>query len=139
AAELAARLFQHAPVGHARGTYRLARAAPEALIEMLHQLLARSDPALREPAHQVDASARRIRLDLELAIGRTRGETQAAMNAGVDVARRGRVLGVEPRDSGGAVGWSLGFDSGMGGGSAHVQTIANARRLSLPTRPHAAG
>jgi hypothetical protein len=94
--ELPARLFQQPSVRHARGAHRLARAAAEAEIEVVDEVVARLDPPLREPAHQVEAAARRVRLDLQLTVRRARGEAEAAVNAGVEIARARCVVGVVP-------------------------------------------
>src|SRR4029453_19499425 len=98
--ELAARLLEHAPVGHAGRAHGLAGAGVEALVEGVDELVVGRDPALGEPAHQVDAAARGVRLDLELAIGGARGEAETAVDAGLVAGPAPRALGVEPASRG---------------------------------------
>ena len=115
AADLPARFLEHAAVGHARRAHRLARAAVEALVEVVEQRIAGPDAALGEAAHQVDAAARRVGLDLELAIGGAGGEAEPAVDAGVEVGARGRVLSIEP---------GAGSGQGRGGFQVHARSIA---------------
>src|SRR5207249_3721865 len=57
AAQLAARLLQHAAVRDARRAHRLARAAAETVVEVLDQRIAGGDASLVQAVHQVDAAA----------------------------------------------------------------------------------
>src|SRR5262249_8048832 len=115
--ELPARLLEQLPVGNAGGTHGLARAAVQAVVEVRHERITRRDAALREPAHQVQAPAWRIRLDLERAVGRTRGETQPAVDTGVEVGHRRRIGAVEPTRARG----------GRGGGNHRGEDIIAPR------------
>ena len=67
-------------VGDARRTCGDARQAAEAAIDVRQRLLQRQ-LALEHVLHQEDASARRIHLLAEHAIGGTRGQTESAMHA----------------------------------------------------------
>ena len=97
--DLAARGLEHAAVRHARGAHGLARPAVEAAVEVADQRVVGRDAAVGEAAHEPDAAARRVRLELERAISRARGEAQATVDAGVQVASRGRIRAHEPRAS----------------------------------------
>src|SRR5437870_52166 len=82
--ERARRLDQRA-VRHARGAGRLACPAAEAEIEVPHDLPRRPERALLERAHEMDASARRVRLRAELEVGRARREAEPAVHAGIEL------------------------------------------------------
>src|SRR6185436_7755856 len=108
----------------ARGAHGLARPAAQTLVEVLHHVVAGSDAAFGEAAHQVEAPARRIGLDLERAVRGTRGQTKAAVDAGVQIPPSRRVFAVEPGERSGRVR------------GAHDRRIAPRRpAFSFPSRP----
>src|SRR5439155_10828968 len=78
-----------------------------------------------EPAHEVEPAARRVGLDLELAIGGARGEAEPAVDAGAQVDPGGSVLGIVP-----------GEGRELRGLSAHApeDSIIGRRRRTGPAR-----
>ncbi len=82
--DLRARRLHQAPVLHARRAGRLAAPAGQAQADVL-QIGAGDRRAIGNLHHLVDAAARRIHLQTELAVGRAGVETQAAMHAAVQV------------------------------------------------------
>ncbi len=81
ALELPARHLEQPAVGHARGAGGLAGAAAQAMVEVLEQRVAGRDARLGEAAHEVEAPARRVGLELERAVGRAGGQAQPAVDA----------------------------------------------------------
>ena len=80
----ACRLEQPA-VGHAARAGGLAAATPETPIEMLpYDRIVRRDRPIEERPHQQQAPARGVVLVVEREISRTGGETEAAVDAGVE-------------------------------------------------------
>src|SRR6266567_3876905 len=78
---LPARGLDQASVFNTRGARRLTSAAVEAQVHVPHETLAERQPAALDLDHLIDASARRIHLDAELAVGRASVQTKAAVDA----------------------------------------------------------
>ena len=85
AREALAGLLQAATVAHARRAHRLAPAAPEAAIEVLHdeRVAGGELPALERP-HELDAAARAVGLVARREESGTGLKTEAAVDAGVE-------------------------------------------------------
>jgi hypothetical protein len=88
---LGARGLDELPELHPGRTRRLARAAVEALVDVLVELRADRDAALVRGLHQPDPAARVVHLHAEHDVGRARREAQPAMDALTDEAPVRRV------------------------------------------------
>ena len=91
--DLRPRILHHAAIAHARGAGRFASAAGQAQADVLH-VGRRDRRAVGHLHHLVDAAARRIHLQTQLAIRRAGVEAEPAMHATVQVelARSGSDL-----------------------------------------------
>ena len=79
--DLGASGFDQLAVLDAGGTCGLARAAIQALIDVLHERFAEREPPLIDQHHLTDSAARRIGFEAPEFIRRAMIQTQAAMNA----------------------------------------------------------
>ena len=91
---LLARGFDQAAVGDAAGAGRLAGAAPQAQADVRDVGIPQRHGAARYLDHLVDAPARRVHLDAQLAVRGTGVQAQPAMNAAVQIDGRRRGRGV---------------------------------------------
>src|SRR3954470_9960766 len=82
--DLGAGVFHHMTVADPRWTRRFAAAASQAEVDVLN-VRRRDRGAVRHLHHLVDAAARRVHLDAELAIGGAGVQTKTAMHATVEV------------------------------------------------------
>src|SRR5207247_5933147 len=90
ALDLRARRLEQRAERHARRARGLARATAETEVEVARVSLGDVEPALRDGAHQIDATARRVHLLAERAVGRTRRQADAAVHARANVVEGGR-------------------------------------------------
>ena len=93
ALDLRPRRFEQGVVLHARRARRDARHAPEARVDVLHEAVGRGFAAVAPQFHQVDAAAGRIGFLSPQQIGRTRRQTEAAVDAVVEEIAPCGVLG----------------------------------------------
>ena len=91
--QFGARIFHHAAVGHARRASRFAAPAGQAKPDVLAVGIA-DGGSVGYLDHLVDAAARRIHFDAELAIGGAGVQTQAAMHAAVQIELPGSQIGL---------------------------------------------
>jgi hypothetical protein len=84
-AELLARRLGDTTVLHARRARALTRAAQKTKIKMIGKALIELDPPLGCGFDKMNAPARRFRLQLQSPIGWTLVQTQAAMNALIEL------------------------------------------------------
>src|SRR5712664_3727561 len=85
------RRLQKLPIRHSARTYRLARPAPETLIDvLLNARIVRRHRSFEQRPHEKDSPARTVVLVLEIQISRARLQTESAVHARVDAGQRVR-------------------------------------------------
>ena len=84
-AKLLARGFGDAPILHAGRTRGLAGAAEQAEIDVFFETIVKLDASFGGGFDQMNSPARRLRLEVQRAIGRTLIQTKAAMHALVEL------------------------------------------------------
>src|SRR6185369_7950388 len=82
--DLRARRLDELAIGYAGRADRLAGAAAETEVEMLHRRVGEADAAFGEGLDQEDAPPRRVHLRPQLGERRAIGQAQTAMHAAVD-------------------------------------------------------
>jgi hypothetical protein len=83
--DLIASPFEQSSVGHACRTNCLARSAPETLIQVMGEVVIDGSGAFGDLLHEKDASTRRIGLEMQHAVRRTRLLAQPAPRAAIEV------------------------------------------------------
>ena len=89
--------LENVRVFDARGAGGLAGPAVQALVQVLQHLFLGRQLALQQPLHQIDAPARRVHLDAQLAIGGAGLQAQPAVHAGGHLLEAGRAGRLEQR------------------------------------------